>query len=219
MTETKAQVPLALDADIQKRCDTAAEKVGASRADIVRRALVHPRGLAGVEKDIGVRVVAGGRRRTVAGPKKATVIALEPEVRDRCDALRVVLAASRAEVIREALRGNGLGQLEQAQAERLGRLQALAVRRGHPTWREFVRALVLAGDRGHRSLPTLEALENPAAAQDQLPVQPGAKLSPAEVTAILAARTNGETLAVIAARYRVSESMVSRICSGKRRAA
>jgi hypothetical protein len=43
------------------------------------------------------------------------------------------------------------------------------------------------------------------------------KISDKQVTEILAARDNGDTLLSIAQRFNISESSVSRICSGQRR--
>ena len=225
--QQKTQATVSLDVDIYDRCATLeAAGVARSIADAVRQGLAHPCGLTGVEGEhkadlAGVKVK---KRKVERASKIPIVIGLDPDLRDRCDALRIVLHASRADVICQALIGNGLAALEESNAHGLGRLQALARRRGHRDHRSFVRALVLErpGGRPSQNLPSLEELEggrSGAAARQALPATRSAKLSAADVTHILAMRANGDTLRLIADEYGVSESLVSRICSGKRRAA
>lgn len=74
---------------------------------------------------------------------------------DRADALRIVMGASRAEVIRQGLERGGLNGLERGHVLALSRLYLLAEACALPSWREYVQLYV----KTYRQAgPALEAL-------------------------------------------------------------
>ena len=85
------------------------------------------------------------------------MISTDEQTRDRLDALRIVMASSRAEVGRQAILCEGLEAMERVNAARLGRLRKLARTTGYPHWNAFVWALI---ERYGQKMPTLERLED-----------------------------------------------------------
>jgi hypothetical protein len=92
------------------------------------------------------------------------MISVPDTTRDRLDALRIVLATSRANIGRTAIEDGGLAKLEKLHKERLARLVEVARDRGYPNWNGLVRDVIdsAAGAHGRaQKLPTLEELEDP----------------------------------------------------------
>lgn len=90
------------------------------------------------------------------------MLSIEELERDRMDALRIVMGVSRSEVGRRALARNGLSGLEKSQALRLGRLYALAERKGYAGWESYVRSVIenVPGRGPNKdATPALEDLE------------------------------------------------------------
>lgn len=73
------------------------------------------------------------------------------------DALRLVMGVSRAEVVRQAALGKGLGALNRAHSGRLERLEKVALAHGHPNLEKYVEKL--SQEAGNRGMPRLEELE------------------------------------------------------------
>jgi transcriptional regulator with XRE-family HTH domain len=142
--------------------------------------------------------------------KAQTMLSLDPSVRDRCDALRVVMKVSRGEVIRQALERGGLHALERGQVPRLARLYALASAAGMP-WEQYVRELV----RGRQVLPTLEELERRAERKKTAKRSKRTTThTPDEQAAeIRTRRAEGESLRSLAARYGISHEKVRQLCA------
>jgi hypothetical protein len=99
-------------------------------------------------------------------PEKAQfMISVEPELRDRLDALRIVAGTSRADVGR-TIWEKYTHLLERSHRERLERLEKVARERGYPHWQGLVRDIIAESasknstNRGQR-LPSLEELEDP----------------------------------------------------------
>lgn len=88
--------------------------------------------------------------------KDQFMVSVDPNVRDRLDALRIVMGVSRAEVNRQALVRGGLRGLEAGEHPRLNRLYGVASRYKLP-WETFVRRLI--DNAGRTPLPNLEQLE------------------------------------------------------------
>jgi hypothetical protein len=88
--------------------------------------------------------------------KEQFMVSVDPNVRDRLDALRIVMGVSRAEVNRQALVQGGLAGLEGANHPRLNRLYVLAQAIGERSWEAYVRKLA---QYGRQRMPTLEQLE------------------------------------------------------------
>lgn len=99
--------------------------------------------------------------------KDQFMVSVDSNVRDRLDALRIVMGVSRAEVNRQALVQGGLAGLETAHQDRLERLYRLA-RQGQSgcSWEAWVRSL--ADSHGRKPLPSLEDMEWTAAARAAL---------------------------------------------------
>ncbi len=91
------------------------------------------------------------------GKKEQVVMLVDPEIRDRLDALRSVTGESRARVAEMALAGRGLLAAEQEHNEGLVRVSALAVRAGVLLY-DYVRAYAYAMARQSYG-PGLDALE------------------------------------------------------------
>lgn len=90
--------------------------------------------------------------------KDQFMVSVDPIMRDRLDALRIVMGVSRAEVNRQALVQGGLHGLEAANHPRLERLYRLAAReRPRRSWEVYVRRL--ADTYGRTPIPSLEDLE------------------------------------------------------------
>lgn len=92
------------------------------------------------------------------------MISVPDSTRDRLDALRIVLATSRANIGRTAIEDGGLRKLEREHKERLDRLFEVARGSGYPNWNGLVRDVIdsAAGAHGRaQKLPTLEELEDP----------------------------------------------------------
>lgn len=88
--------------------------------------------------------------------KDQFMVSVDPNVRDRLDALRIVMGVSRAEVNRQALMRGGLKGLEAGAHPRLNRLYAVAAAHELP-WERYVRSL--ADQNGRTPIPSLEELE------------------------------------------------------------
>lgn len=95
--------------------------------------------------------------------KDQFMVSVDPPVRDRLDALRIVMGVSRAEVNRQALVQGGLAGLEFANHARLERLYRLArASRPRRSWEVYVRTL--ADNYGRTPIPSLEIMEQAASA-------------------------------------------------------
>ncbi len=93
----------------------------------------------------------------MAGKKEQVVMLVDPEIRDRLDALRIVTGESRARVAEMALAGHGLAQMEIHHADGLERVRELAERAGVLLY-DYVRAYAYAMARQSYG-PGLDKLE------------------------------------------------------------